>query len=118
SRSNPYRYDFHLPFTSDGNAYSFIWDNFWMTEDLENLLDTAANKLNGVNLWVATTNEANPNYRQQTLSWINTLNNAPYNYPVTVRNYEGVPGNPASGDQYLYDLLREMLIFHSQSFGN
>lgn len=118
SRSNPYVFDFHLPFTSDGNAYSPIWDNFWMTEDLENLLDTAANKLNGVNLWIATTDEANLNYHQQTLSWINTISNAPYNYPVTVRNYEGVPGNPATGDQYLYDLLREMLIFHSQSFGN
>lgn len=118
ARGNTHRFDFQLPFTSNGTVYSLIWDNFWMSEDLENLLDTATNKLNGVNIWIATSSEAFPNYRQQTLSWINTLTTAPYNYAVTVRNYQGVPGNAATGDQYLYDLLREMLIFHSQSFGN
>ncbi len=117
-----YRFKYHLPFTSNGAVYPFIWDNFWMTENLENLLDTAraAGKpgLDSVNIWIATTNQANLNYYQQTQSWISTLTNATYDYPVVVRNYQGVPGNPATGDQYLYDLLREMLIFHSKSFGN
>jgi len=118
SRGATYRFDYHLPFTSNGLIHPPIWNILWMTEDLENLLDTTTNKLNGVNVWIATSSEANLNYYQQTQSWINTLTNAPYNYPVTVRNYQGVPGNPATGDQYLYDLLREMLIFHSESFGN
>ncbi len=116
--SAPYRLDYHLPFNANGSVYTPIWDNFWMTEDLENLLDSATNKLNGVNIWIGSTDEAAYNYYQQTQSWINTLTTAPYNYTVTEHNYEGTPGNPASGDQYLHDLLREMLIFHSESFGN
>ncbi len=117
-----YRFNYHLPFTSSGNVYAPIWNNFWMTEDLANLLDTSRTAgspgLDGVNIWIATTDQANLNYHQQTQSWINTLTGAPYNYPVVVRNYRGAPGNPATGDQYLYDLLREILIFHSNSFGN
>jgi hypothetical protein len=118
SPGTPYRFDFHLPFDANGTVFSPIWDNFWMTEDLENLLDSAANKLNGVDIWVASTSEAKYNYYQQTQSWINTLTSAPYNYPVTEYNYQGETGQPADSYQYTYDLLREMLIFHSNSFGN
>ncbi len=114
----PYRFDYHLPFTLNGQADPFIWPNFWMTEDLEGLLDSATNKLDGVDIWIATTSEAKYNFYQQTQSWINTLTSAPYNYNVTVRPYQGVPGQPASDDFYLHGLLREMLIFHSNSFGN
>ncbi|MGH8015771.1 MAG: hypothetical protein ACREBV_06235, partial [Candidatus Zixiibacteriota bacterium] len=113
-----YRYGYHLPFDSNGAVYAPIWNNFWLTENLENLLDTATNKLNNVNIWVGTTSEARFNYYQQTQSWINTLTNPPYNYDVKVYSYQGVPGNPATKDEYLYDLMREMLIFHSNSFGN
>jgi len=113
-----WRFNYHLPFTSDGQPDILIWPNFWLTENLENLLDSSTNKLNGVNIWIATSTETRYNFHQQTESWIYTLTNPPYNYPVTVRNYEGVPGQPATSDQYLYDLLKEMLIFHSESFGS
>jgi len=115
-----YRYGFNLPFDASGfiPPSSNIWNNYWLTENLENLIDTSTNKLNGVNIWIGSTPEAKYNYYQQTQSWITTLTTAPYNYPVTVYDYEGVPGNPADNNQYLYDLLREMLIFHSNSFGN
>jgi hypothetical protein len=122
SPGTPFRFDYHLPFDGNGNnnaaPFSTLWNNFWLTENLENLLDTATNKLNGVDIWIASTPEAKFNYYQQTQSWINTLTTPPYNYPVTVYNYQGEPGNPADGSQYLYDLMRQMLIFHSKSFGN
>ena len=114
----PYRFDYHLPFDGNGNISVPIFYNFWMTEDLENLLDTASNKLNGVNIWIGTTDQANYNFYQQTQSWINILTSAPYNYTVTERPYQGTPGQPATDDQYLTNLLYEMLIFHSESFGN
>jgi len=114
----PYRFDYHLPFNANGSVYAPIWDNFWMTEDLENLLGNATNGLDGVDIWIGTTTQANYNFYQQTQSWINTLTSAPYNYIVTERPYQGTPGQPANGDQYLYDLLKEILIFHSNSFGN
>ena len=112
------KFDYLLPFTADGNVYPDIWNNYWLTENLENLIDSSTNKLNGVNLWFATTTEAKLNYYQQTQSWISTLTSPPYVYNVIEKQYQGIPGNPASGDQYVYDLLREMLIFHSNSFGN
>ena len=114
----PYRFNYHLPFNANGTVYAPIWNNFWMTEDLENLLINSTNQLDSVDIWIGTTSQASYNYYQQTQSWINTLESAPYNYTLTKRPYQGTPGQPATGDQYLYDLLREMLIFHSKSFGN
>ena len=115
-----YIFDYLLPFDASGNLPSdpMIWNNYWLTENLEFLINLPGNKLSGVNLWFATTTESELNYYQQTQSWINTLTNAPYVYSVTEKKYLGTAGNPASGDQYVYDLLREMLIFHSNSFGN
>ena len=113
-----HRFDYLLPFDANGNAVPDIWNNYWLTENLENLIDSSTNKLDSVNIWFATTTESELNYYQQTQSWINTLTNPPYVYSVTEKKYLGTAGNPASGDQYVYDLLREMLIFHSNSFGN
>ena len=113
-----FRFDYLLPFDASGAVYSPVWDNYWLTENLKSLIDSSTNKLSYVNLWFATTTESKINYYQQTQSWINTLKNPPYVYSVTEKKYLGVPGSPASGDQYVYDLLREMLIFHSNSFGN
>ncbi len=116
-----FRFDYLLPFDASGNVSvgpPNIWNDYWLTENLENLIDSSTNKLNGVNLWFATTTEAKLNYYQQTQSWISTLTSPPYVYNVIEKQYQGIPGNPASGDQYVYDLLREMLIFHSNSFGN
>jgi len=116
--SGAHRFDYLLPFDASGAVYSPIWVNYWLTENLEDLIDSSTNKLSGVNLWFATTKESKLNYYEQTQSWISTLKNPPYVYSVTEKKYLGVPGSPASGDQCVYDLLREMLIFHSNSFGN
>ena len=113
-----FRFDYLLPFDASGAVYSPVWDNYWLTENLENLIDSSTNKLSDVNLWFATTTESKLNYYQQTQSWISTLKKSSYANSVTEKKYLGVPGSPASGDQYVYDLLREMLIFHSNSFGN
>ncbi|MFQ5453398.1 MAG: alpha/beta hydrolase-fold protein [Candidatus Zixiibacteriota bacterium] len=110
-------FDFHLPFDSTGSKYDPIWD-MWLNNNLENILNSTSNQLNGVDIWVASSPEASFGaYYEQTQSWINTLTSAPYNYPVTTKTYTGYSGNPAVKDQYIYDLIREMLIFHSNSFG-
>jgi len=46
------------------------------------------------------------------MSWYQYISG--YN-PVLYR-YVGFDGKPATSSQYTYDLLREMLIFHSNSF--
>jgi len=110
--------DFHLPFDSTGAAHAPIW-NMWLDNNLENLLNPTDDQLSGVNMWVASTpEEARFGFYDQTQSWISTLTGAPYNYPVVDTVFTGYEGNPADGQEYMYDLLRELLIFHSESFGD
>ncbi len=111
--SDTRNFDFHLPFTSDGLPDPLIW-GMWQENNLESIL--AGSTLDGVNMWVATTPEANFGYHEQTLSWVATLQEA--GYPVTTMEYSGYDGNPATEHQYVYDLLKEILIFHSECFGN
>jgi hypothetical protein len=114
SLSNPFPiYSYHLPFDNTGAAYAPIWNDLWLPNNLENLLTPGV--LNGMNIWMGTSVETQfMNYHNQTQSFINTLS---AEYPVEVYNYTGYDGKPATRGQYVYDLLREMLIFHSESFG-
>ncbi len=105
--------DFHLPFDNAGNPYAPVWDAFWLPNNLENL-DPGG--LDDVNIWIASSDEAGFGYHDQTMSFISTLQG--WGRPVTTFEYEGYPGSPATGDQYVYDLLKEMLIFHSEAFGD
>ncbi len=107
--------DFHLPFDSLGQMWAPIWDGLWVPNNLENLLAADTSALRGVNIWIATSPEARLGYHEQTTSWISTLQNS--NHAVTTMTYNGYAGNPAYGDEYVYDLLKEILIFHSESFG-
>jgi hypothetical protein len=50
------------------------------------------------------------------MSWVSTLQTN--GYSPEVYQYDGYDGKPATGNEYVYDLIREMLIFHSQSFGD
>jgi hypothetical protein len=77
--------------------------------------DTTATKpFDGVNMWIATSPEAQWSYHSMTESWIDFLESE--QYPVTVETYRGYPGKPASYHEYLYDLMRKMLIFHNENF--
>ncbi len=116
-RSDENNFDFHLPFDNTGTTYAPIW-NMWLDNNLENLLNPTDDQLAGVNMWIASSPEARFGFYDQSQSWISTLNGAPYNYPVVDTTYTGYEGNPADGNEYLYDLMRQMLIFHSESFGD
>lgn len=109
--------DFHLPFDLTGAVYQPIWD-MWVAQNLENLLNPTDDQLSGVNIWIASSPEEEYGFYDQAQSWISTLEGAPYNYPVTDTVIFGYDGNPATNDQYVYDLMRQMLIFHSDNFGD
>jgi len=110
-------FDFHFPFDSTGAAYPLIW-NMWLDNNLETILTDSIGALDSVMMWFATTPEFSfGNYREQTLSWIQTLRNNGFDSTqLQVKEYTGYPGNPATNDQYIYDLMRDMLIFHSKVF--
>jgi hypothetical protein len=109
-------WQFHLPFDGSGNVNQPIWD-LWMRNDLATLLsDAGAGALGGVNQWIGTSPEARFGFHQMTMSWVSTLQTN--GYSPEVYQYDGYDGKPATGNEYVYDLIREMLIFHSQSFGD
>ncbi|MDX9857959.1 MAG: hypothetical protein RBT76_09225 [candidate division Zixibacteria bacterium] len=107
---------FHLPFDGTGNPYAPIWDK-WLANNLETLHDNAsvAQPLSGVNIWIANSTEASLNYGAQTVSWIQTLRDK--GYAPEVYPYKGYEGYPATNGKVVYDLMREILKFHSESFG-
>lgn len=110
-------FDFHLPFDGNGNVYTPIW-NMWLDNNLEKMLaKTGLSALGGTEIFISTTPEVRYGYFDQTKSWINTISNAPYAYNVTVNEYKGYDGNPATTYQYVGEILRDMLIFHSNNFG-
>lgn len=108
---------FHLPFDGTGNPYAPIW-NLWLANNLEELHDNASvsNPLTGVNIWIANSTQASLNYGEQTASWIQTLRND--GYAPEVYNYTGYAGYPATNGKVVYDLMKKMLKFHSDSFGD
>lgn len=106
-------YAFHLPFDSTGAVYTPVW-NRWLDNNLENMM--TGGELSGTNIWVGHSPSITfGNYSEQTASFISTLQGS---YPVTVFNYDGYEGHPVNKDEYVYDLMKEMLIFHSDNFGD
>ncbi|MGD8604869.1 MAG: hypothetical protein PVF49_09910 [Anaerolineales bacterium] len=112
-------WDFHLPFDGSGAVYEGpynIWDR-WMANDLESLLgDAGAGALDNVNMWIGTSPQAKWGYHEMTESWVRTLQNN--SYQPEVYRYNGYDGKPATDNQYVYDLIKQMLIFHSNNFGD
>jgi len=116
-------FDFHLPFKDTaGTAYPYfqpspvIWP-LWMRNNLDSLHESAPyfKPLRDVDIWIATNPEAKWNYYDMTQSWISTLTET-FGYDVDVHIYGSFTDEPLTDDAYLYDLLREMLIYHSESF--
>ncbi len=104
-------FDFHLPFDHSGEPYQLIWD-LWLDDNLENI--GTGNELDGVAMWFATSPETRYGFHDQTMSWVETLEGR--GYAPTVKEYTGYGGNPATSHEYIYELLREMLKFHSDNF--
>ncbi len=115
-------FDFHFPFDNSGQPYQgpdMIWQR-WMRNNLDSLYwhSPSAQPLAGVQMYFLETPEADNGYHEQTVSFRNFLANRHLNSQVWVKQYEGYKGKPATKDQYLYDLMKDMLIFHSHAFYN
>lgn len=107
--------DFHLPFGADRNPSAKFW-GMWMRNNLDSLLERNPWSLTGVRMWIATSPEAKWGYHEMTKSWIDNLRRKHLDCCLMVREYSGYSENPASDGQYVADLLREILRFHSQNF--
>jgi len=119
-KSDQFNFDFHLPFDNTGKPYSPIW-NMWLENNLEQIMldnPSPGSQFRDVRIWIGSSSEFEfGNYRQQTLSWIDWLRHSALDpRQIEVKEYSGYPGNPATNDQYIYDLMRDILIFHSKAF--
>ena len=106
-------FHFHLPFTPNHRPYNPIW-NYWLAENLENRLSADGSELAGVDLWLGTSPDAKWGYHNMTMSWYNTLSSR--GLDPQLYEYRGYEGLPARQYAYVYDALRQILIFHSHSF--
>lgn len=114
--------DFHLPFDGSGNppytTYAPIWDR-WMANNLEDMhIAEGSSPLTDVSMWFGTNRDAKWGYYGMTQSWMNYLKTAYPDDAITEYQYSGYGGNHITEDEYLFDILREMLIFHSNNFGD
>jgi hypothetical protein len=110
--------DFQLPFDSNGNLYAPIWNNYWMPNNLENLYNAQGGRpLDGVKMFFATNPNARWNYYQMTQSWISFLKEDYADTCFQIYPYSNYASDdPVVSDEYLFDVLRQMLIFHSNNF--
>ena len=108
-------FSFHLPFDAQMAVEPATWSR-WMANNLDSLMAQAGGSpFSDVDLWFGTSTQADYGYHAMTMSWINTLQNA--GYDPTVFSYTGTDSHPATGGMYTYSIIREMLVFHSQAFG-
>ena len=115
SQSRQVDMDFHLPFHETGVLYQTVWDR-WLANNLENLFEAAGgDPLQGASLWFATNPDARWNYYAMTQSWMDFLRGE--GHELEEYRYSSFTDDPVIHDEYLFDILREMLIFHSNNFG-
>lgn len=108
--------DFHLPFDETGALYQPVWDH-WMANNLENMFaDAGGDPLQGASMWFATNLNARWNYYEMTQSWMDFLRGE--GHVLEEYRYSSYNDDPVVHDEYLFDILREMLIFHSNNFGD
>lgn len=113
---------FLLPFDANGNFVNDVWNDKWLPNNLENLYQTepwAQQAIASSDIWFGSSRQARLGYHEMTQSWYNTIAaDHPNSSEDTLVwfDYDGYAGYSASHDQYIYDLLREMLIFHDRSF--
>ena len=119
ARSVPDGMDFHLPFDGTGALYSPIW-SLWLQNNLDSLHQRAlvgGDPLDGVAMYVMSSPEAKWNYYQMTQSWLNYLEAQPGDYELIEKNYGGYGDTElVEGDEYLFDILHDMIIFHNDQF--
>lgn len=100
-----------------GDIYAPIW-GLWLRNNLDSLYNRAGGTpLAGVSMFFATSPESPFSYYPMTQSWISFLEGQGLGSQITKYSYLGVNGVPAGDGRYLYDLLRKMLKFHSDNFG-
>lgn len=120
---------YHLPFYNDKSVagvnedytYQPIW-SLWLDNNIESILADYSNALDTTSVLLLTTADAKYNFYRQTLDFAAHLKTVAT--PDTANGfihdldniYSGYEGYEATGERFFYDVLKDILKFHSDRF--
>jgi len=107
---------FHLPFDSHGDPHNPIWQ-MWLRENPENLLANNPGALDNTAILLMTSADgadASLDFDQQTLDFETYLQSQGIAFNDS--SFSGYTGYPATGNRFLYDIIGDILQFHSAHF--
>ncbi len=120
---------YHLPFYYNTSAagvnanftYQPIW-SLWLENNIESILADYSGALDTTNVLLMTTADAKYNFYRQTLDFASHLKTVAT--PDTANGfthnldniYSGYEGYEATGERFFYDILRDLLKYHSDKF--
>jgi len=107
----------HLPFDSTGALDPFVW-NIWLANSFDALYENASSQQksdfdNAKKLLISSGSAAEYHFGEQMDAFIAAHAADP---TYTVETFKGTPQLTGTSDHYLYDLLGDILIFHSKNF--
>ncbi|MCP4704361.1 MAG: esterase family protein [candidate division Zixibacteria bacterium] len=113
---------YHLPFYDDTTVagvnedytYQPIWD-LWLENNIQSILADHAGALDTTSVLLITTADAKYNFYQQTLDFSNYLTNVA-GVTHDFNTYSGYDGYDATGERFFYDILPDILKYHSDKF--
>lgn len=115
AKTSAIEFAFHLPFDSTSRTHMPTWRR-WMANNLDTLLvKQGGTALDDTKIWIATSPESRFTFHEQTASFERFLMED-MDLAVDTLSYVGYPGNPATDNQYLFHLLREMVLYHAANF--
>jgi S-formylglutathione hydrolase FrmB len=112
---------YHLPFYFDTTVagvnedytYSPIWD-LWLDNNIENIMTDHPGALDTTSILLMTTADASFNFYQQTLDFASHLTSSGIAFDLNT--YSGYDGYEATGERFFYDILQDILKYHSDNF--
>ena len=111
-------YSVHMPFDSTGALNNNIWQ-LWMNNNIEtlyrNVLSEKATYFERMPKLLVVSQGAEFSFGEQMDGFMEFMNDNALNYQV--KSFKGNAVLTGTADHFLYDLLEDILIFHSEQFG-
>ncbi len=110
---------FLMPFDTAGNTHDTVW-NMWLANNIDSLLDIYPSALDSMFIKLFIASDEGYGFNQQTRSFANYLDNyltgRGFNRNIDLLVFDGYEDYPATVDKFVYDILPEILKFHSYFF--
>ncbi len=109
----PFYYDATVAGVNEDYTYTPIW-SLWLDNNIESILTDYPNALDTTDVLLMTTADAKYNFYQQTLDFSKHLTDLSIEH--NLNTYSGYDGYQATGERFFYDILQDILKFHSDKF--